>query len=62
MPHMSDLTEAQWLDRFQWWSLVQLMDTRETVTPVSLAQIVSNYLRHGAPRSESLTVEVLVDY
>lgn len=59
-PRMSDAIEAKLLDRFHWWPAAELAQTRERLTPLSLAQIVANYLFQGPPR-EPLEVEVLVD-
>jgi 8-oxo-dGTP pyrophosphatase MutT (NUDIX family) len=59
-PQMTDATEAQYLDRFRWWPVAELAHARERLTPLSLAQIVAQYLVHG-PLHEPLEVEVLVD-
>ena len=59
-PRMSDATEAKVLDRFQWWSMTELGNATERVTPLSLAQIVARYIAHGPPR-ELPEEEVLVD-
>jgi len=59
-PKMSDATEARVLDRFQWWSVSELIHATEQLTPLSLSQIVNRYLEFGAPQ-EMLEVEVLVD-
>jgi len=57
---MSDLTEARVLDQFRWWRARDLADARERLTPLTLATIVANYLRDGAPQAP-LAWEVLVD-
>jgi 8-oxo-dGTP pyrophosphatase MutT (NUDIX family) len=59
-PRMSDLKEAKVLDRFHWWPLAELVNARERLTPVSLAEIVTRYLAQGPPQ-EPLEVEVLLD-
>jgi 8-oxo-dGTP pyrophosphatase MutT (NUDIX family) len=59
-PRMSDAVEARVLDRFRWWHADELAKAQEQLTPMSLADIVANYLAHGAPADVS-TVEVLVD-
>ena len=59
-PRMSDSVEAQVLDRFRWWRADELARAQEALTPKSLAEIVANYLAHGAPADVSV-VEVLVD-
>ena len=59
-PRMSDATEAKALDRFQWWSVAELRSAPERVTPLSLVQIVAEYIAQGPPR-EIPDVEVLVD-
>ena len=59
-PRMSDLTEARVLDQFRWWRARDLADARERLTPLTLATIVANYLRDGAPQAP-LAWEVLVD-
>jgi 8-oxo-dGTP pyrophosphatase MutT (NUDIX family) len=59
-PRMSDAAEAKVLDRFQWWSMIELGRARERVTPLSLAQIVARYISQGPP-CELPDVEVLVD-
>lgn len=59
-PRMSDLDEARVLDRFRWWPVAELADSRERLTPLSLPEIMARYLAHGAPK-EPLELEVLVD-
>jgi 8-oxo-dGTP pyrophosphatase MutT (NUDIX family) len=59
-PSMTDAVEARVLQEFRWWQLAELAATRESISPISLASIVSNYLALGAP-SEPLALEVLVD-
>ena len=57
---MSDQAEAAVLDCFRWWRVSDLERCEERLTPLSLATIISDYLRHGAP-IEPLTVERLID-
>lgn len=59
-PRMLDPIESKAIDCLRWWSASELSSTRERVTPLSLADIVANYLRDGAPEGP-LAVEVLVD-
>jgi 8-oxo-dGTP pyrophosphatase MutT (NUDIX family) len=59
-PSMSDSIEAEVLDRFRWWPVVELERASERLTPRSLAQIVAQYLAQGPPH-EPLEMEVLVD-
>jgi 8-oxo-dGTP pyrophosphatase MutT (NUDIX family) len=59
-PQMSDLAEAEVLDRFHWWPVAELAKSCERLTPLSLADIVARYLAHGAP-PEPLELEILVD-
>ncbi|HHW08882.1 MAG TPA: NUDIX domain-containing protein [Firmicutes bacterium] len=60
VPHISDAVEAKVLQCFRWWPLVELSRTTETLTPLSLAEIIQRYLREGAPK-ELPEMEVLVD-
>jgi ADP-ribose pyrophosphatase YjhB (NUDIX family) len=59
-PTMADQIEAKVLDRFRWWTVAELANATEVLTPLSLSQIVTRYLDRGAPQ-EPLEVEVLVD-
>ena len=59
-PKMSDAIEAQVLQQFRWWSVVELTKAEERLTPLALATIVSEYLMHGPPNGP-LEVEVLED-
>jgi 8-oxo-dGTP pyrophosphatase MutT (NUDIX family) len=59
-PRMSDLTELKVLDRFRWWPAAELAHTVERLTPLSLPDIVAQYITEGAPQ-HPLVVEVLVD-
>ena len=34
---------------WQWWSLSDLRETAETVYPLGLADLISDYLKYGAP-------------
>jgi 8-oxo-dGTP pyrophosphatase MutT (NUDIX family) len=59
-PRMSDLIEAKVIDQLRWWTSVELRETSERLTPLSLATIVTGFVRDGAPRGE-LDVETLID-
>lgn len=59
-PRMQDAREALSVDSFRWWPFDQLADATERLTPLSLAQIVVNWLACGAPHATP-AVEVLVD-
>ncbi|GCC46345.1 hypothetical protein chiPu_0030473, partial [Chiloscyllium punctatum] len=59
-PVMTDAAEAKVLDCFRWWPIADLSRAEERLTPLSLAAILENYLRAGAP-SELPDEEVLVD-
>jgi 8-oxo-dGTP pyrophosphatase MutT (NUDIX family) len=59
-PHMSDELESRVLDSFRWWHASELFGAPEALAPQSLAQIVANYLEHGAP-TEPLEPEIVVD-
>ena len=59
-PQMSDATEARVLDRFQWWPVNELASSRERLTPLSLAQIMTSYIEKGPP-VEPIAIETLVD-
>jgi 8-oxo-dGTP pyrophosphatase MutT (NUDIX family) len=59
-PRMADAIEARALDEFRWWTLANLVNTTDQLTPVSLAQIVLRYLHTGAPQ-EAIDIEVLTD-
>jgi len=59
-PLMSDPVEAKVLDCFRWWPRAELANSRELLTPLSLADIVARYLAQGPP-NEPLEVETLVD-
>jgi 8-oxo-dGTP pyrophosphatase MutT (NUDIX family) len=59
-PHMSDAVEAAVLDRFRWWPASELAQARERLTPLSLADIVEQYLAQGPPEQPP-DLEVLVD-
>lgn len=58
-PIMSDPIEATTLDRFRWWKHADLALATERLTPISLADIVSRFLRDGPP-TEPLEVEVVI--
>jgi len=57
---MSDPVEAKTVDQLRWWSSAELHETRECLTPLSLAKIVASFVRDGAPAGE-LEVEMLID-
>jgi len=57
---MSDPEEVKVLDRFRWWPVAELANSRERLTPLSLAEIVARYLAQGPPQ-EPLELEILVD-
>ena len=59
-PRISDPEEAKVLDQFRWFTLPELRDFPERVTPLSLVKIVEDFLRNGAPAGE-LELEILVD-
>jgi 8-oxo-dGTP pyrophosphatase MutT (NUDIX family) len=59
-PKISDPAEAKIVDRFRWWSLAELAQGREAVTPLALADIVRRYLAEGPPIVPP-DEEVLVD-
>jgi len=59
-PRMSDQVEIAVLDAFRWWKVTDLAHATERLTPLSLAAIVSSYLRSGPP-IEPLSVEILED-
>ena len=59
-PEMSDDVEARVLHSFRWWPAGALATSEETLTPLSLAKIVADYLRDGPPPGP-LDVERLVD-
>lgn len=58
-PVLRDIREARHLREFRWWDLHALFGTDQTITPVSLAQIIDDYLRDGAP--SDLGVEIVLD-
>ncbi|OKO75971.1 NUDIX domain-containing protein [Bradyrhizobium sp. NAS96.2] len=59
-PVMADAAEAKVLDCFRWWPIADLPGAEERFTPLSLATILENYLRDGAP-GELPDEEVLID-
>jgi 8-oxo-dGTP pyrophosphatase MutT (NUDIX family) len=59
-PTMNDPVEGRVLQQFRWWSVSDLQDATERLTPLSLASIVSRYIAHGPPR-HPVQLEVLVD-
>lgn len=59
-PEMADPIEARLVREFRWWRLEDLATTTEVITPLPLAQIVADYLEHGAPDPLPPT-EIIVD-
>lgn len=59
-PVITDPVEMEVFEEFRWFSVAQLKDFSERVTPLSLAQIVEDYLRNGPPKGR-LALEVLMD-
>jgi 8-oxo-dGTP pyrophosphatase MutT (NUDIX family) len=59
-PMMTDAVEARVTVGFRWWTLNELRDTDERVTPASLLNIVEEYLLSGAP-IELPALEIRVD-
>lgn len=59
-PVMSDEAEARLLHSFRWWPIAALAVSEETLTPLSLCKIVTDYLERGPPIGP-LEVERLVD-
>lgn len=59
-PRMDDTAEAVVVDEFRWWTLSEMHDATERLTPLSLANIVESYLRDGPPK-QLPKVEILVD-
>lgn len=55
-PRFGDPVEAHVFRSFRWWTLDELRDTTESVTPASLANLVADYLRRGAPAVVELEV------
>jgi len=59
-PQIRDPHEAKVLDCFRWWQIDELASASERLTPLSLPNIIANYLARGAPPDEPAW-EVLVD-
>ncbi len=59
-PFISDDIEAQYLERFRWWPLDEIAQSKDRFTPLSLAEIVQKYLVYGPPR-RPLEIEVIID-
>ena len=59
-PLMTDTIEARVTVGFRWWTLDELRETTERVTPGALLEIVEEYLREGAP-DELPELEIRVD-
>ncbi|MGI5353600.1 NUDIX hydrolase [Streptomyces sp. CA-250714] len=38
----------------RWWTLQELQDTRETVYPVGLADLIADLLKHGTPEQPTV--------
>jgi hypothetical protein len=49
VPTMCDPIESKTVDCFRWWSVREFSVTRERLTPLSLAEIVTRYIRDGSP-------------
>lgn len=60
IPRMLDPIESKTIDCMRWWPMQELSSARELLTPLSLADIVTAYVRDGAPHGP-LEVETLVD-
>ena len=50
-PLMTDAVEARVTVGFRWWTLDELRETKERVTPGTLLEIVQEFLRVGAPKT-----------
>jgi 8-oxo-dGTP pyrophosphatase MutT (NUDIX family) len=59
-PLMTDAVEARVTVGFRWWTLKELRETKDRVTPGSLIAIVEKYLSVGAP-VELPELEIRVD-
>ena len=59
-PRMSDPVESRTVDSLRWWTLRELSETRERLTPALLERIVSAYVRDGAPR-EPVALELSIE-
>jgi hypothetical protein len=59
-PLMTDAVEARVTAGFRWWTLTELRETKERVTPETIVAIVERFLREGAP-IELPELEVRVD-
>jgi 8-oxo-dGTP pyrophosphatase MutT (NUDIX family) len=59
-PRIEDETEAKEIYGFRWWTISELLNATERITPFSLANIIQTYLREGPPKEEP-RIEVLVD-
>jgi hypothetical protein len=57
---MTDAVEARVTVGFRWWTLKELRETKDRVTPGSLIAIVEKYLSEGAP-VELPELEIRVD-
>jgi 8-oxo-dGTP pyrophosphatase MutT (NUDIX family) len=60
-PQIFDPVEAQVLQQFRWWPASELAHLAERLTPLALASIVADYLKHGPPR-EPLELEVEIQH
>ncbi len=60
VPRMTDDVEARVTAGFRWWTLDELRETRESVTPGTLLEIIEEYLREGAP-DQLPEIEIRVD-
>ena len=59
-PRMSDPVESKTVDALRWWTIRELCETRERLTPALLPSIVSAYVRDGAPR-EPIALELSIE-
>jgi 8-oxo-dGTP pyrophosphatase MutT (NUDIX family) len=59
-PVIADAVEAKVVECFRWWPIVDLPGADERFTPLSLANILTSYLRDGPPE-KMLYEEVLID-
>ena len=59
-PLMTDAIEARVTAGFRWWTLDELSETNERVTPGALLEIIEEYLREGAP-DQLPEIEIRVD-
>jgi len=51
-PYMNDAVEVHAITAMRWWSLAELLETRELVYPVGLVHRILRYLEHGDTSAE----------